>query len=674
MASFISAISLERAIRRLTDSKVRQGSLLDYLVVKRTFEIAGTQGVAITESEPSFMQALNEVSGLGEFEGEPVRPGKAYFNPFMANDSSSGYRIARYASNGTNTTIGGQTWKTVIELSEDKPKRKASLRADYKDHLRKVFFVAANRPLPRLSDVALWYFRGSDIEPIVGGESDPASVLKVLSDEAAQRLGLDAEEQQLLFDMAPAAEPEDCVLQDTLPNPRDYLPGFEDDSVVHAAIDGGPNISRHLVTALAAKNFAILTGPSGTGKSRAALILADALRRHFSGQFQGKPYELVPVGPDWTSPKRLLGFRSPFGRERQLTDSSTTNDTYEITDTLRLILRAHHPSADGIPHFLVFDEMNLSHVERYFAPFLSLMEATGILGEGAGLALIDDDSLHILHDILQEQDAASLEAEAAAGLLAEDRPFTLPPNLFFIGTVNVDETTYMFSPKVLDRAHVLEQEAVRPDQYLSGVPSSAEAAMPTAAAINVLQTSIHQRSVFANAGGGPAAILDKALDLGFGVDEIAAWKAFAGGALAGAFDLLKPVGFAFGYRVVSEVMTYLYWWLATEKAAGSTLDEARQSLPSALDRAIFQKVLPKLHGNRRVLGDSLRALEAFFAGHHSASDPPASYSLGPGMQIAIGEANALRLAGSAVALPLSCGKLREMNARLHATGYVSFVS
>ncbi|TGR72905.1 DNA methyltransferase, partial [Mesorhizobium sp. M1C.F.Ca.ET.193.01.1.1] len=94
--------------------------------------------------------------------------------------------------------------------------------------------------------------------------------------------------------------------------------------------------------ALAAKNFVILTGPSGTGKSRAALKLAEGLQRLHADEVQGSIFELVAVGPDWTSPKRLLGFRTPFGKERKLPDGTTTHESYEITDAIRLILRASH--------------------------------------------------------------------------------------------------------------------------------------------------------------------------------------------------------------------------------------------------------------------------------------------------------------------------------------------
>jgi hypothetical protein len=84
----------------------------------------------------------------------------------------------------------------------------------------------------------------------------------------------------------------------------------------------------------------------------------------------------------------FLGFRTPFGKERKLQDGTSSFESYEITEAIRLILRASHSDAADIPHFLIFDEMNLSHVERYFAPFLSLMEAATIMDAESGISLI----------------------------------------------------------------------------------------------------------------------------------------------------------------------------------------------------------------------------------------------------------------------------------------------
>ena len=97
------------------------------------------------------------------------------------------------------------------------------------------------------------------------------------------------------------------------------------------------------------------------------------------------------------------------------------------------------------------------------------------------------------------------------------------------------------------------------------------------------------------------------------------------------------------------------------------------SWPEGLDKAVLQKVLPKLHGSKRVLGDSLMATAAFLAGGHSGSTPAAQYKLGLGPAVSIAPAAALALPNSQQ-LGLSRKKLETMHGRLSATGYVSFVS
>ncbi|MBK1616845.1 DNA methyltransferase, partial [Rubrivivax gelatinosus] len=172
----------------------------------------------------------------------------------------------------------------------------------------------------------------------------------------------------------------DSDLQSATASPEDYLEGLATPVTTEdATAVTGKSCSLDLVAALAAKPFVILTGTSGTGKSRSTLRLAESLQELYAAQVNSQIFQLVAIGPDWTSPKKLLGFRTPFGQTRKREDGSETNESYEITETLRIILRACHPNSIKIPHFLVFDEMNLSHVERYFAPFLSLMEASSIL-------------------------------------------------------------------------------------------------------------------------------------------------------------------------------------------------------------------------------------------------------------------------------------------------------
>lgn len=673
MAIYLSAPRIARAIASLSGSRAK-AALFDFLVVKRTLVIKGAAAVAITETEPTFINALDEFGACGEYNGRPVKPdGTFYLNPFVTREKGrQGYRQKRYRSNGTNSTIGGTHWRSVIALSDDDP-RKASLAPEYLERLEPLLLKAGkDEGKPNLTEVAVWYFRGQDIEPLVGAGRTANERLTALTSQFRTRVGLTNDEIARLFKTEVDVAGEDEAFATSPPNPIDYLPGEPEPEPIVAVGDVG-SCSLDLVMALAAKNFVILTGPSGTGKSRSALRLAESIQHAYADKVNGAMFELVTVGPDWTSPKRLLGYRTPFGKLRHLQDGTETNESYEITNIVRLLLRASHPDVAEVPHFLILDEMNLSHVERYFAPFLSLTEAANVLDEKAGVALIDDQDVALIADLLKAEDCESAEARAAEALIVDGRTFTIPSNLFFVGTVNVDETTYMFSPKVLDRAHVIELESQKPSTYLLGEAARAGEEISVQQALEVLQESIEDREEQRNEYANPAQILDRIKDLGFAEDEILSIKRATACALDGCYQLFLPVGFPFGYRIPKEVFAYLRVWIAASILRGTEKETIMQQWPDALDRAVLQKVLPKIHGNKRTLGDSLRAAAAFLAGSHANSTDPARYTLGINTTIAISEQDELTLSISPQ-MKLSARKLRAMHDRLAATGYVSFVS
>lgn len=133
-------------------------------------------------------------------------------------------------------------------------------------------------------------------------------------------------------------------------------------------------------------------------------------------------YRIIPVGADWTNREPLLGYPNALKPEVK-------------PDNGVLDLIIHANKYETLPHFLLLDEMNLSHVERYFTDFLSVMESN-------------------------ENIPLFSEGQTENGVPAK---LKFPSNLFIIGTVNIDETTNMFSPKVLDRANTIEFR-IRPDE------------------------------------------------------------------------------------------------------------------------------------------------------------------------------------------------------------------
>jgi hypothetical protein len=425
-------------------------------------------------------------------------------------------------------------------------------------------------------------------------------------------------------------------------------------------------VSAALVPYLAAKPLLILTGPAGTGKSKGIIELAtwfdygaglpSALSA--SAEPPSTAMAFVPVGADWTDQRELLGFRNPFGSARTDDAGNETNLTYHVTTAVRLLLRATHPYVADEPHFLVLDEMNLSHVERYFSSFLSLMEADTSVGSAGRFDLVSRDDVALIAEIL-DPNRYPMEVEAAKTLATAQSGLPLPANVFVVGTVNVDETTYMFSPKVLDRSFVRELMPVDPRAYLSGTMPP-EPTVPGSVALTALQSSVSRRRLNAPLSDPLQLVKDAGAAVGMPTADANAMADFFVNVLAGAFKLLMPVGFGFGYRVVNESALYLAAALRCRHEGGLGLDSV-----AALDELVLAKVLPKIHGNRRQLVDSLGALSAFLG---AKSAPEAEYSLGDAtVGIPAGEV-------IAVALERSSARAMELHRKLQATGYTTFIS
>lgn len=669
MPKFLTAARLSAAIEALTDTRGK-ATLLDFLIVKRTLVIKGAAQVAITQGESAYIQATREIAAVEASGRIDTKAEKAIFNIFAATDTKAGFRSGKYISNGTGSTIGGNPWQAIIELSTEKP-RKASLRAGYTSHLPDLLLKDAPRlDKPNLTEIAIWNYRHVDIEPILSTETDPERRGKLLEAQFIADYDLSSEDIAALFDTSGAVISDEDLAESAAP-PHTYLAGLTVAPMSQAVTTSGFSCSLDLVVALAAKPFVIMSGPSGTGKSRATLRLAEQLQALYGEVVDGQIFQLVAIGPDWTSPKKLLGYRTPFGAERTRSDGSKTNESYEITETLRIILRACNPASTKVPHFLVFDEMNLSYVERYFAPFLSLMEAANILEDGENAPIIDRQSLVVISELLDLENKDSPEAESARLLVNNEQALTLPPNLFYVGTVNVDETTYMFSPKVLDRAHVLEVRALTPSQYVSGaVPDTA---IDLAHANILLREAIDDREAGNGHFADPSAVLDTLVSK-YGVDaaELAKYKELTLKVLDGCFHLLAPTGFEFAYRVVKEIYAYLLVWTKAQLAMGTAPAVALGSWVDGLDRALFQKVLPKIHGNRSALGDSLKALAAFLDKGDAQSSPAAKYSLGVNAVVQIDVGKGLTLP-SGSSFKISTAKLLAMHDRLVTRNSVSFV-
>lgn len=568
MAKFLTAPTLKSASERLIQSRAKSG-FVDFLVLKRSFIRGGNQEIPFSSKNVAFTESMRDLAATFPLSSVAATPNG--FQPFVkvwGTANAEKYISQKWQSNGPAVTLAGSKWSASIRISGSKPRR-GSLTPSYMEDLPGLI-LKANGPLPGLLDSALWYFRGTDVEGRLGAIADVGVLCQRLREAFIGDLGLTDEEQGLLFDKD--ADPLNGmdltdILQNGVADPREYLPDLNVGSgnlhelvASFVGLANGDNVGLRVperlflrfAAALGSKRFLILSGLAGSGKTK----LAQAFARWLSPLAEdGDPetWVLVPVGADWTGSDAVLGYPDGLDPKR-----------YVTRPALELIQRAMLTEGDGTPHFLILDEMNLSHVERYFADMLSLIES----GDTTELYQPERD------------DAGNLRFRSDV-----DPVLRLPSNLFIIGTVNVDETTYMFSPKVLDRANVIEFRAEREDieTFLKN-PCS-----PTLEGLNSRGDRF-----------GPAFVAESArsLQVPSGVQNLFQEEMLL------FFDLLTEHQAEFGYRVANEAARFMHFYrvLAREDEASA------EWFPAAMDAVIVQKLLPKLHGSRTKLEGLLWSL------------------------------------------------------------------
>ncbi|KRE50648.1 hypothetical protein ASG85_20565 [Paenibacillus sp. Soil724D2] len=290
------------------------------------------------------------------------------------------------------------------------------------------------------------------------------------------------------------------------PEEEEYTASFQLTSILELIANSSFTFAKEIIrdlhlnlTALDDKHFVILSGISGTGKTQLARLYANAV---YGMEYEAdNPYmSVIPVRPDWTDSSSLFGYYSSF------------ENRYVIPEFLRMVLKAHQEREK--PHFVVFDEMNLARVEYYLSDYLSGVESRKEIP---------------LHN--------------RADLIDIPKTVTVPPNLYVIGTVNVDETTHSISDKVLDRAFVMTLSEVDFDTFWN---RSAE---------------------------------DVRLKLQIEFDF-----------LKQVHGILKPYYLHFGYRSMNEMLQKLSHNKDLE--ANIQMDETE-----ALEKVIIEKVLPKVRGD-----------------------------------------------------------------------------
>lgn len=313
------------------------------------------------------------------------------------------------------------------------------------------------------------------------------------------------------------------------------------------------DFARRYITSLLAKPFVILTGNSGTGKTRISKQFAEYLE--WESDEGKKNWVIIPVGADWTDNTKILGYYNPLAEDG--------NGKYEKTKIVELIEEANRHKE--IPYFVILDEMNLSHVERYFSDFLSHKETPDTPFELEGYT----------------------------------RRLDYPENMFVVGTVNIDETTYMFSPKVLDRANVIEFKPQKEDVFKVFSAAGTVGKM-----------------VPVNDGSAQAFLkLAKEIRTGkFAVDEdlthyytdvdgdfTGSNLDYVEGVFSDIYEIVQKYDFEFAFRTVKEIRNYI-------AAAYELLEKTEFNLNQIIDEQLLQKILPKIHGNKKEIGQMLEEL------------------------------------------------------------------
>ena len=309
------------------------------------------------------------------------------------------------------------------------------------------------------------------------------------------------------------------------------------ESVFESGLIFSEKLISRFVSSLLTKPFVLLTGLSGSGKTKIAQSFVKWICEDES------QYRIIPVGADWTNREPLLGYPNGLNSNEYITPDS---------GALNLIIEASKIENANKPYFLILDEMNLSHVERYFADFLSVMESNDKINLYSGTVRLDLVGNEIPKEIFWTK------------------------NLFIIGTVNIDETTYMFSPKVLDRANTIE---FRVDE--TNIKSFLD--LPSKIDLSVLVSK-----------GASMAKNFLEISLDNSIDKDNEYTII----FIKFFNELKSVGAEFGYRTAVEMLLLI-------KKLNIVSNISKNE---SIDIAVMQKLLPKLHGSRSKISKVLDAL------------------------------------------------------------------
>ncbi len=374
------------------------------------------------------------------------------------------------------------------------------------------------------------------------------------------------------------------------------------------------NYYRPYITAIKSKPFLLLAGISGTGKSRIVRELARACWEEGTDEYKAqkpKNFQMVQVKPNWHDSSDLIGYVSRVSGKAE----------FVAGEFLKFIAKAWEDVET--PYFLCLDEMNLAPVEQYFAEYLSVIESRKSHKDGT-----------VTTDPILEKSAEDWYRVLTSELTNEDNVrnrfleegICIPQNLIVVGTVNMDETTFSFSRKVLDRAMTIEMNEV--DLY-GGLTK-------------------HHESI---------GKLDNAELVGSAVEGVDIYNDntdvcdIALGYLQKINDVLEGTPFKIAYRTRNEFLLYVVNNLPYCKDENGNDLEQGYVIARALDEITSMKVLSRIEGDDTKVSDEL--LDNL------------SKAIEDGLKTVSGEDNIVN--------SISLAKLKEMKAKL-VSGYTSFWS
>lgn len=358
--------------------------------------------------------------------------------------------------------------------------------------------------------------------------------------------------------------------------------------------------NRSYLAAMRTKPFVLLAGISGTGKSRIVKEFAFAsCPNPFKGNSEVAPgnYCMIEVKPNWHDSTELLGYVSSIPKPH-----------YVVSPFINFLIKAHYNP--DVPFFVCLDEMNLAPVEQYFAEFLSVLESRKNVGDTIvtepiikpeivekyyddffkAYNCIEEKKLHTGYDSDVLDDKADETATYGVQNLEDLKKIgiRLPANLVVIGTVNMDETTYQFSRKVIDRAMTIEMNEVNFEKLFdteatdtlsyTEQPLGKENFIPQFASAKDALTAMEQADKEYLRTKLPALLQE--------LDKI-----------------LGNTPFRIAYRVENEMI--IHYASLRRELADKTPDEL---LPIMVDNIMMMKVLPRIGGNEDMLNEPLKAL------------------------------------------------------------------